>query len=382
MKKLTELYRVYKGNLKPEYITKQDYEWVMNTYSKGTELFDFLYSKLKYPCYNKNNQYSIKSEQYPFNEDSVKLFNEIYKKIYYNDIEFVPIKRTPKGCISCMNIGCCEWDVTYTNSCIRMTILYYGVAWCIKLGGNALSEETGVTGTMAFKEFCNICKQFNIDINDYAIDNGREVKEQIESPKIYIDEMFYNTTLENVHHIDINSAWPSAIIKAKHPLAPVFNYLYEHRKENNNYYKMIMNACIGYFQSTKCCGAKWSNISKLAINDTNRVIEDLISKLEANDNIILGCNTDGIWYAGKIYHDDNEGINIGQWKNDHINCKFRAKSNGAYEFIENGKYHPVVRGRTNLDAIKDRVDWEWGDIYKSNVISYTFEEGQGVIEND
>ena len=79
-------------------------------------------------------------------------------------------------------------------------------------------------------------------------------------------------------------------------------------------------------------------------------------------------NTDGVWYYspnGKPYHGEGEGKGIGCWENDHLDCKWRAKSKGCYEFIEEGKYSPVVRGLTKYDKIKpDRTTWEWGDIFK------------------
>ena len=93
-------------------------------------------------------------------------------------------------------------------------------------------------------------------------------------------------------------------------------------------------------------------------------------------------NVDGIWYQGEIYHDEDEGPNIGQWANDHINCKWRAKSSGSYEFIEDGKYYPVVQGCTGYDCVKPRTEWEWGDIYKTGKqLVYYFKDGVGLIEN-
>ena len=88
-------------------------------------------------------------------------------------------------------------------------------------------------------------------------------------------------------------------------------------------------------------------------------------------------NTDGIWYQGDVYHDEGEGKQLGQWKNDYIDCMWRAASKGKYEFADSeGNYHPVVRGRTRLDKVKERDDWEWGDIYdvRAQVIEYVWTE--------
>lgn len=68
-------------------------------------------------------------------------------------------------------------------------------------------------------------------------------------------------------------------------------------------------------------------------------------------------------YKLKVCNDENEGTALGQWKNDYVNCKFRAKSKGSYEFIENNIYYPRVKGQSSFDYIKPRDQWVWGDIY-------------------
>ena len=156
--------------------------------------------------------------------------------------------------------------------------------------------------------------------------------------------------------------------------------LYTKRK-TNDIYKAILNFSIGYMQSLGCCGAKWAHLSKDAITDNNKRITELANKLKKAGNHILSYNTDGIWYIGKIYHGENEGNKLGQWENDHVNCKWRCKSAGSYEFMEGDKYYPVVRGYTTLDSIKNRSEWQWGDIFQkeSNPIIFKFEEDKGVI---
>ena len=98
--------------------------------------------------------------------------------------------------------------------------------------------------------------------------------------------------------------------------------------------------------------------------------------MKKKGRIVLSFNTDGIWYKGPVFHWEGEGESLGEWHNDHICCKFRAKSAGSYEFIENGVYHAVVRGISN--DIKD--DWEWGAIYekKAEPQLFTFTEEGGI----
>ena len=98
---------------------------------------------------------------------------------------------------------------------------------------------------------------------------------------------------------------------------------------------------------------------------------------------MIARSTDCIWYEGEIYHGEGEGKALGEWSNDHTNCTFRAKSKGVYEYIENGKYTVVARGYYELDKIKPRDLWSWGDIYNTGKIykwAYLPEEEKLVAE--
>ena len=55
-----------------------------------------------------------------------------------------------------------------------------------------------------------------------------------------------------------------------------------------------------------------------------------------------------------------------------------------HEFIEDGVYHPVVRGFTNLDVVKDRKYWQWGDIYnhEASIMKWIYKEGVGLVEKE
>ena len=57
---------------------------------------------------------------------------------------------------------------------------------------------------------------------------------------------------------------------------------------------------------------------------------------------------------------------------------------GAYQYVENGKCHTVVRGLCNLDAIEpDREKWNFGDILNiKNMFTYRFDEEKGVIKSN
>ena len=193
-----------------------------------------------------------------------------------------------------------------------------------------------------------------------------------------------NRTYENVHHIDFHNSYPAGLCNAYPEFLPVIKPIYDERKEpgKEKINKAILNYTIGFMQSMTGCKAKWAHLSKAAIADNNKRIRELADRLRNSGRVILSYNTDGIWYTGEVYHGAGEGKDLGQWENDHINCKFRAKSAGCYEFIENGNYKAVVRGMTTLDKIKDRNTWQWGDIYDEscNPIKYYFKENIGIIK--
>ena len=140
-------------------------------------------------------------------------------------------------------------------------------------------------------------------------------------------------------------------------------------KINNFQLYEIGKFTIGYMQS-KYCHYSLSKLSRDAIKVNNNKIRKLSEDLIKSGRTILLYNTDGIWYTGDIYHGENEGPDLGQWRNDHTDCILRIKSAGAYEFIEDKVYHPVVRGYTNLDKLKDRSQWEWGDIFNATEVIY------------
>ena len=195
--------------------------------------------------------------------------------------------------------------------------------------------------------------------------------------------MYYkDQVLYNVHHLDYHSSYATGLCNTHPEFKPIIEILYNGRKEHSEY-KDVLNMTIGMMQSIKNGRqAEWAHLSRDAIAYNNRRIIELYNKLLLSGRKIVGFNTDGIWYQGELYHDENEGNNIGQWANDHIDCVFRSKSSGAYEFIENGVYYPVIRGSTKLDDIKPRNEWQWGDIYKEGIILYEFDEKEGFIKNE
>ena len=316
--------------------------------------------------------------------EGAERFNEVYRLLVKEcPYELRRIKRTPSGGIHIMANIQLRYDICSKGNGVEL--IYLGKEGSLRFLFNLRKE--GISGSQAFYQFKKICKAHDIDIEEFGIENGEEVKEQIEKPMIKFFGVKDRIYL-GVHHLDINSSYMAGIAKYQPEMAEVIQEIYSKRKSDNTMYKDILTHTYGFCQSEWCkindhkyALAHWS---RAAVEFNNRMIEDLTKKIQAAGGYIVAFNTDGIWYKGEVYHDENEGKELGQWKNDHVDCKIRFKSKGAYEFIEDGIYHPVIRGRTKYDRIKPREEWEWGDIYKENtkIIKFTFSEEEGIIIDD
>lgn len=253
-------------------------------------------------------------------------------------------------------------------------------------------EHNPVTGRQADQIFYSKCDEYGINISEYMITNGKDVKKEILPPHIQIlNQWAEGRVTENVHHLDLNSAYASQIIKEYPELTEVYNDLYHNRHNDDDKYKHVLTNSIGSFQSETCVDPTdrrranpycLANFSKIAINGTRAIIEYYIEKLRKSGRVPLLSNTDGIWYSGDIYHDKNEGSELGQWKTDHKNCIIYIKSTGAYQFLEDGKCNTVVRGITAYDAIEpDREKWEWLKLKEiDNIATFKFNKEKGIME--
>lgn len=343
---------------------------------KLTQLMEKNYSA----SINYLNQYTIDTKSFKLVDAEVDEFNNIYKLCLESDMN--KIVRTGKGTIARNYKNCYAWDVSATKTLARLTIILGSKCWCFKCGGGISHEDdqTEISGSRSFQRFRDLCKKAGIDLRNYEIKNGLEVKNEIEKPIIRINDNCKNIIMENVHHLDFNSSYPAGLVNTHPEFKDVMEWLYDKRKTDKRA-KAILTHTIGYMQSVTRCGAKYAELSRDAINDNNNRIREMTQRLIDKGYKIVGYNTDGIWYQGSAeYHGEGEGRKLGEWKNDHINCTFRAKSDGAYEFIENGVYSVVYRGCTTLDKIKDRNEWEWGDIYKAQEIIYFWDNKEGFIK--
>lgn len=297
------------------------------------------------------------------------------------------IVRTPSHGISTAkkNLRLPMWDVRGTKACIEITIVsskMIRIQFRQASSVNESENEQVIYGRQAFVAFRDELKKDGVILDDYVISNGAEIKKTIPRYLISLTRpSFANMTFENCHHIDFHNSFPAGLVNTHPEFAATITRLYENRK-TNPINKAILNLSIGFMQSIDNCDAKWAHLSKDAIEDNNKRVEDLAARLTKSGRMVISYNTDGIWYKGEIYHGEGEGKRLGEWENDHIDCVFRAKSAGAYEFIEGGKYYPVIRGRTNYDKIKPRTEWEWGDIYRKEALPIKFYwiDGVGIVD--
>lgn len=290
-------------------------------------------------------------------------FNEIMDFIHSHKMKHYT--KTNSGGISIKGLLTFpSYNINVTNMGVEVVLLMAEGMWRFIFTNCLKNDKISMWGRDAFIKFKKICVEYGLDLNNYKISNGEEVKKEIDKPYICLtNECGVGITYDNVHHIDIHSAWPANLCKVYPEFYPIFNDLYENRKTNEEN-KSIMNLTIGMFQSIRETGASWAQLSKAAINGCNEQIRQISYQLIKSGRQILCYNTDGIWYRGDIFHGEGEGTHLGEWSNDYVNCYARFKSAGAYEFLdEDLNVNIRLRGRCKLDAYKSREAWEWDDLF-------------------
>lgn len=333
------------------------------------------------------NYINIPITAYQFDEDNCKNFNHILSCLrgsYLKEIE-----RTEKGTIPSKYKNMPAYSVVYSGGCIEILIINYNGSFRLQWRNscNSLFDDGKLTisGKKAFLYFNNFCKKFGIELYKYAHNDKEKAlkeKEEIEPPMIMVaDSRFIDKKLYNCHHIDFHSSYMGGLAITHPEFREVVEYIYSKRKDDDMRYKAILNMTQGYMQS-KMVQYRFAHLSRDMIKNNNDRVRKLAMILTLAGRRPIVFNTDGLWYQGEIFHsvEDGEGKNVGEWENDHTNCILRVKSAGAYEFIEDDKYHPVIRGKTHLDAIRPREEWEWGDIYNKNAIEVKYSINNGYLE--
>lgn len=328
--------------------------------------------------------------RFPITKVTLEEWNEIirhYNKLYEEEMINRGFIFTKSGAISTtkenlMHNNCC-YEVREARYMHELIICSGEGRARVQHDHGQVVQEKNCSGHKAFSRLNRAFKKDGIDLSRYYIENGKEVKETIPKPMIQLC-ILPNITYTNVFHLDINSAYPYAMTIIVPEWKKTIERIYDGRMENN-INKSILNMSYGWFQC-RYFGYKLAHISKFCIEYTINYLKEITKELMDNDCSAICYNTDGIWFKcdNPIYIEELEkktSYKLGGFKLDHKNCSIRFKSPGCYEYIEDGEYKPVVRGRTNLDDLKPRSQWEWGDIYKAIPhIFYNSTEEYGIIE--
>ena len=326
-----------------------------------------------------------------FTFDRLEEFNQIYQ---YCRKHFTLVKATKSQGISYQTSERFMERYLVNKGNERFELCIVCASGCYRFViRNKIKIVNTISGTCACREIYKQGRKHNIDFNVYGCENGKEIKEEIVRPHIEVLESFFlGKVLPSVHHIDLNSSYASRIVEAYPELKDMYEELYAKRKMKDEYFKHVLTNSIGCFQSEYCIDPSsqfktkpyyLSKLAKAAVNGTRAKIEELIEKLKKAKKVPLLSNTDGIWYYGNMYHDENEGEGLGQWKHDHSHCKFLMMGPGAYQYLENAVCKSVVRGISNLDVIEpDRDKWAFGCIKNlKDVVTYHFDEEKGIVKN-
>ena len=328
--------------------------------------------------------------------ENLKEFNRIYKYCRRN---FREVKPTPSGGIS-YHISEKfheRYFVIKGNQRYELCVVCLEGCYRFVLMGKPSSKKDTLKGTTAVRQIYKKANELGIDMSKYACESleGKRIKETIVNPHIEVlAPVVIGRQVKKVFHLDLKSSYASQIVKAYPELYDLYDYMYQQRKLRNEYYKHVLTNSIGCFQSVYCPDVllprhsrpyQFAKLAKTAVNGTRAEIEKYITLLKEKGFIPLLTNTDGIWYyssTGEPYHDENEGSELGNWETDHKNCLFLMASVGAYQYVEDGICHTVVRGKCNLDSIEpDRSKWNFGAIMKiKDIVAYTFDEREGVVE--
>lgn len=337
-------------------------------------LYEELAKKFKYSKIVRDLNYlKIPCNIIPINDEGMVLFNSIIEEIEKVDY-YKQIVRTQSGGISIKKENFHPmYDIRSLKSCVEITLIdVYCFRFQFRLDFTQ-EEKEDISGRTAFSTFCKRLLEHGVDIKDYILYNGKEIKDLFPKPKCELlpnrDHRFYR----HAHHIDIHSAYMSGIAEEFPEFYDTINDIYKARKKDP-VNKGILTHTWGFLQSS-IVQYKWAHLSLAGIRNTIKKLDDLTKRLLDNNNFILAYNTDGIWYVGDVYHGEGEGNQLGQWSNDHIDCTIYFNSIGCYGFIENGKTEIKARGKYALDKVKNRDEWVLDDLIYNlgESISYVYD---------
>lgn len=321
----------------------------------------------------------------PVTRENVALFNAMLDYIREDRASgaiWYPLEKTKSGGVSVKGLrGRKAYGLWQANGRFELVMIASVRGMYHFVLGRANKDSSEPTGRESYRLFEDICSMMNIDLAAHAIPNGKDVKLTIPKPIIRLGEFAERyglvgkgANIPHVHHLDLNSSHMAGVAEANPDLRPAIEHIYAQRKKNKMY-KSVLTHAYGFFQSQWCNlgghGYSLANLSKDALEFTNRMVTTLAERFTAAGAKILLYNTDGFWFVGDPLEIPGlYGNDLGQYKFDHVDCLFNVKSKGCYQYIENGKYEPVYRGTSTYEAIVPRSEWIWDDIYKGQDVLF------------
>lgn len=287
--------------------------------------------------------------------------------------------------------------------CINIVAYHEYIGWMIFPIRSVFKDKSGkmINAITEFRKFVNKIPQllnykdpeefdsvtWNIASKIFYDETEDETFNRIEAPELI------NKELEHVWSLDLNSAFGSALIKEVPETESYIEQLYYSRKEKPEN-KQIISSLVGMLGSPYTAQLKGLELkehawSQLRFNILKRISDELeltCCILRANGAKILMKKTDSIKFIYPGHYLPKEiilGPYIGQWKIEFQDCKFRMRGIGAYEIYDpyTEKYEVKLSGKTTLDLLKPRTEWQWGDIYQANdIVSWCLNENTLQIE--
>lgn len=300
----------------------------------------------------------------PKNPVTVERFNEILSFCKSNLKEYVVTKSggisfSKANLSKMMESFHYEHGSSWGDITILSAIGYVRVTHAATDISSKDEKPNTMTGSAAFGIFKRLCKDHNINIENYAKDNTESERRFKPPLRIVIKETYFDKWHHHCYHLDLNSSFMSQLAKNYPEFKPVVQELYNKRKENT-IYKSVLNNTYGYMMS-KWCKYKYAHLSKVMVTENNKVLEELMFNLIEKGYRPLMFNTDGIWYTDLFnqgaYHDENEGPDLGQWKTDYSDCDLLIQGPNNYAIVKDGVTEIKKSGQTNLDKVLSRKYW-------------------------
>ena len=193
------------------------------------------------------NYLLIPVSNFPINKKGAVAFNKIY--LWLKKQNLYELKRTRSGGIengSHMRVP--AWDVRANKYCVEITVILDGFAWRIQFRTETPKKLSGRT---AFTKFKRLLMKDGIDLEKFAIDNGPEVKKEIEPYIVKVNHKFYiDKIFSNAHHIDFHSSFSAGLANTHPEFRPTLEKVFRDR-EKDEMNKHILNFSIGFLQSLK-----------------------------------------------------------------------------------------------------------------------------------